>query len=97
MYERLQSQGLTPNSTTYNALITAYGKACNLPAVRIIPLTRVSRFSLLSTSLCSLTTERVVSSTRGVPFLFHLKYLLEPGCGALRCFTRAQGDQTRAP
>lgn len=68
VYERLQSQGLTPNSTTYNALITAYGKACNLHAVRIAPCPRVPRFSLLSTSLCSLTVERGVGSTRGVPY-----------------------------
>lgn len=33
VYERLRKQGLNPNSTTYNALITAYGKACNLKAV----------------------------------------------------------------
>ena len=34
VYERLRKQGLNPNSTTYNALITAYGKACDLNAVR---------------------------------------------------------------
>lgn len=62
---------------TYNALITAYGKACNLPAVRIIPFPRVPRFSLLSYSLCSLTMERVVSFTRGVPFLFPSQKLVE--------------------
>ena len=36
VYERLRKQGLNPNSTTYNALITAYGKACNLKAVRSV-------------------------------------------------------------
>ena len=34
VHERLLKQGLNPNSTTYNALITAYGKACNLQRVR---------------------------------------------------------------
>ena len=38
VYERLRKQGLNPNSTTYNALITAYGKACNLEAVRPPPM-----------------------------------------------------------
>ncbi len=34
MYDRLRAQGLSPNSTTYNALITAHGKACNLEMAR---------------------------------------------------------------
>ena len=37
VYERLRKQGLNPNSTTYNALITVYGKACDLNAVRLEP------------------------------------------------------------
>lgn len=34
VYDRLRAQGLSPNSTTYNALITAHGKACNLEMAR---------------------------------------------------------------
>jgi len=35
VYDRLRAQGLSPNSTTYNALITAHGKACNLEMARV--------------------------------------------------------------
>ena len=34
VYDRLRAQGLSPNSTTYNARITAHGKACNLEMAR---------------------------------------------------------------
>ena len=36
IYKRMLDEGFTPNATTYNALISAYGKAGQLDKVRLL-------------------------------------------------------------